>query len=234
MKKKALILISLIVILIILIGTLVCLINSDKNETFVGEVVHICYNDIDKYERCYVYLKPTFDSEREDLVLFEITKETAFESGFEGVLIDSPELKIGNTVEISFDKRKKDWENFKAKSIGSKKSDSITTNALLPIPKSDYSFDDSNLGITIKGKVIHVAEYKSSSLNGYILYVEEYSSSPLSVFWIDENTIVSDEAKEYLLSRKVGYNIKVKRMDVVPFDNSSCFILPAFSLNITD
>lgn len=230
--KKTVIILLIVIALTIVLGVFFY-IESNNEQIFIGEVAFVRYREIDKYDLCYVYLKPVFNPDREELIMFEISKKTLFDSEFSGVLGSYPELLEGNVVKVTFNKSiLDDSKIIKATSICTVDYTTGVTDELPLIDKKSFSFDRAPLGITVFGKIVHIAKVESLPLNGYIVYLEEQPNAPLTAFWVDKNTLIGTGVDKMLSNKETGYTIEIKRLDDSPFKNSTPIILAAFSINI--
>lgn len=225
----------LIVTIVSIITTAIFLYQQHKTDvqTFVGEVIFVRGYPADEYERCFAYLRSVTDSTREDLVIFEITSETVFASGYiNGRLKNAPELVEGSFIEINFDKNGLNncQENYKAISVGVANSESTSTDELSPLLDEDYSFDNGSLGMTIYGEIVYIANCELPSLSGYIVYIEEYQGYPLKAIWVCDKTSIDGKAKSILEEKKTGDRVEAKLINQSPFEFSTNDVRTAFNL----
>ena len=223
------------IILFLMIGVLAICLNfymkhRVDEQTIVGEIVHVRYTEVDKYDECLIYIKPKSDIERNDWVLFKVTKETEGLSQTDtGIIADSEEIKLGNVVEIIFDKNFNDVSGrnrIEVISIKPSSDNSITTETLSLVASDKYSFDQGETNTYIIGEVVHVARIDTIDRDGYILYVDDESiSTALVEVWIDSKTKMNEEMSKMLVKEATGYEVKIIPITAFPFEKIICTAL---------
>ena len=231
------------IILFLMIGILAICLNfymrhKVDEQTIVGEIVHVRYTEVDKYDECLIYIKPKSDIERNDWVLFKVTKETEGLSESETkILSESPEIKVGNVVEIAFDGNSVNRDGYirlEAISIRQASNNTKITDELSLVASNKYSFDQGDINTDIIGEVVHVAKVNIPDREGYILYIDDRSKSvALTEVWIDGKTLMDDETAKMLFEGSTGYEVVVKPINAFPFDSYAKNIYTALSITIT-
>lgn len=222
MKKLCTLTLVLVMLLLPMLSLTSCLESKYESYTYTG-VVAFTYQ---YYSRCVIHLSPIGeDVDTAPLFPFFADKYTEMESDCEAYdIANSPELAIGNTIEIVYTRRRYERggmysmageytvsTEFHIDSIKSVDPDTVDFSLLeYPLAANpDYTpfTIESRDSVENKwedrlGKVTHIAKIDYPR-KGYLIYTD-YSSHMFyehPCYWIDENTTISEEMLEILDTR---------------------------------
>ncbi len=228
MKKSSLIyFIVILALLIIYLAALVvsCFCNQNlpsKQGVIVGEVVGV-------HKDYVVYIKPAGNTGTKNLLEFEFSNNVAFDSGPVGdSLSEMPELAVGSVIEINytFTPYSRDYHLGRAIIDSIKVAESSSGVEEWPklILNENFDWDRPSDGMRMKGTVMYVATL-DEPIEGYIVYVKNDSVSRWGKYFIKaDNIFLTDEFRELLDSKSIGYTIDITALGHgVPFENSSIY-----------
>lgn len=230
MKKFIIITLAFIVVCVAVAGIFywVSLPPKPVHGTIVGEVVATKSD-------AFVYVKPVGDKGTKQLLELCISSDTSFDSGdfTEGQSIDTiPELIVGTIVKIEYTYQAYDKYSGRttADSIKTVTSDATSNEWPSLVLHEDYSWNSWDTGTQTTGEVIYVAKL-DSPIEGYMVYINHNSEYRIQQYFIETNNMfLTDELKELLEQKEVGYTVKAKGLATAPFEKS--IIIAAISIDL--
>ena len=226
---KKFIIITLVFIFIVITPLLIyhftTLPPKETSGTIVGEVVST-------KSETFVYIKPIGDQGTKQLLELRVSEDTSFASGDPGESINAmPELDIGATVEINYthQPQKEGAGRTIINNIKTVDSQSESTEWPELVLNEDYPDDSTKIVSRATGEVIYVVKL-NYPIEGYIVYINHDNEYRIQQYFIEKNNVfLTDNLKELLEQRTIGYNIQAEGLATAPFENST--IRTAFSIN---